>query len=187
MYQVFPLKTSKCHKSCRLSALLLPICSRAGPVHLSCVVQYIQPVAQPYSIFAQIPHQGHQPPEVAHRADDLLRDTLFSLLPPLDAACRQCSGRGHHPVHHAAQAAQLHRRGAGRSAGLCAGCCRQQPRALGRDAPYSAAALISCEAANRRNEKKAFSEAASFFPFRLPLRGLKGASRPFLVPPAPRK
>ena len=26
----------------------------------------------------------------------------------------------------------------------------------------------SCEAANRRNEKKAFSEAASFFPFRLP-------------------
>ena len=82
MYQVCPLKTSKCHKSCRLSALLPPICSRAGPVHLPCVVQYIQPVAQPYSIFAQIPHQGHQPPEVAHRADDLLRDTLFSLLLP---------------------------------------------------------------------------------------------------------
>ena len=45
----------------------------------------------------------------------------------------------------------------------------------------------SCEAANRRNEKKAFSEAASFFPFRLLLWGLKGASSPFLVPPAPRK
>ena len=45
----------------------------------------------------------------------------------------------------------------------------------------------SCEAANRRNEKKAFSEAASFFPFRQLLRGLKGASSPFLVPPAPRK
>ena len=45
----------------------------------------------------------------------------------------------------------------------------------------------SCEAASRRNEKKAFSEAASFFPFRQPLRGLKGASSPFLVPPAPRK
>ena len=45
----------------------------------------------------------------------------------------------------------------------------------------------SCEAANRRNEKKAFSEAASFFPFRQHLRGLKGASSPFLVPPAPRK
>ena len=45
----------------------------------------------------------------------------------------------------------------------------------------------SCEAANRRNEKKAFSAAASFFPFRLLLRGLKGASSPFLVPPAPRK
>ena len=44
----------------------------------------------------------------------------------------------------------------------------------------------SCEAANRRNEKKAFSEAASFFPFRLPLRGLKGASSPFLVDPARR-
>ena len=43
-----------------------------------------------------------------------------------------------------------------------------------------------CEAANRRNEKKAFSEAASFFPFRLPLRGLKGASSPFLVGPARR-
>ena len=43
-----------------------------------------------------------------------------------------------------------------------------------------------CEAANRRNEKKAFSEAASFFPFRLPLRGLKGASSPFLVDPARR-
>ena len=44
----------------------------------------------------------------------------------------------------------------------------------------------SCEAANRRNEKKAFSEAASFFPFRQPLWGLKGASSPFLVDPARR-
>ena len=44
-----------------------------------------------------------------------------------------------------------------------------------------------CEAASRRNEKKAFSAAASFFPFRPLLRGLKGASSPFLVPPAPRK
>ena len=44
----------------------------------------------------------------------------------------------------------------------------------------------SCEAANRRNEKKAFSEAASFFPFRQLLRGLKGASSPFLVGPARR-
>ena len=43
-----------------------------------------------------------------------------------------------------------------------------------------------CKAANRRNEKKAFSEAASFFPFRLLLRGLKGASSPFLVDPARR-
>ena len=42
------------------------------------------------------------------------------------------------------------------------------------------------EAVNRRNEKKAFSEAASFFPFRLLLRGLKGASSPFLVDPARR-
>ena len=39
----------------------------------------------------------------------------------------------------------------------------------------------SCEAANRRNEKKALSAATSFFPFRLPLRGLKGASSPFLA------
>ena len=38
-----------------------------------------------------------------------------------------------------------------------------------------------CEAANRRNEKKAFSAAASFFPFRPLLRGLKGASSPFLA------
>ena len=45
----------------------------------------------------------------------------------------------------------------------------------------------SCEAASRRNEKKAFSAAASFFPFRPLLRGLKGASSPFLVDPAPRK
>ena len=44
----------------------------------------------------------------------------------------------------------------------------------------------SCEAANRKNEKKALSEAASFFPFRQPLWGLKGASSPFPVP-APRK
>ena len=44
----------------------------------------------------------------------------------------------------------------------------------------------SCEAANRRNEKKALSAAASFFPFRQPLRGLKGASSPFLVDPARR-
>ena len=43
-----------------------------------------------------------------------------------------------------------------------------------------------CEAANRRNEKKALSAAASFFPFRLLLRGLKGASSPFLVDPARR-
>ena len=44
----------------------------------------------------------------------------------------------------------------------------------------------SREAANRRNEKKALSAATSFFPFRLPLRGLKGASSPFLVGPARR-
>ena len=42
------------------------------------------------------------------------------------------------------------------------------------------------EAVNGRNEKKAFSEAASFFPFRLLLWGLKGASSPFLVGPARR-
>ena len=34
--------------------------------------------------------------------------------------------------------------------------------------------------------KNAFSAATSFFPFRLPLRGLKGASSPFLVDPARR-
>ena len=39
----------------------------------------------------------------------------------------------------------------------------------------------SCGAANRRSEKNAFSEAASIFPLRLPLRGLKGASSPFLA------
>ena len=44
----------------------------------------------------------------------------------------------------------------------------------------------SCEAANRRSEKNAFSEAASIFPLRLPLRGLKGARSPFLVGPARR-
>ena len=44
----------------------------------------------------------------------------------------------------------------------------------------------SCGAANRRNEKKALSAAASFFPFRQLLRGLKGASSPFLVDPARR-
>ena len=38
-----------------------------------------------------------------------------------------------------------------------------------------------CEAANRRNEKKALSAATSFFPFRQPLWGLKGASSPFLA------
>ena len=43
-----------------------------------------------------------------------------------------------------------------------------------------------CEAANRRNEKKALSAATSFFPFRQPLWGLKGASSPFLVDPARR-
>ena len=37
------------------------------------------------------------------------------------------------------------------------------------------------EAVNRRNEKKALSAATSFFPFRLLLWGLKGASSPFLV------
>ena len=44
----------------------------------------------------------------------------------------------------------------------------------------------SCGAANRRNEKKALSAATSFFPFRLLLWGLKGASSPFLVGPARR-
>ena len=37
------------------------------------------------------------------------------------------------------------------------------------------------EAVKRRNEKKALSAATSFFPFRLLLRGLKGASSPFLA------
>ena len=44
----------------------------------------------------------------------------------------------------------------------------------------------SCGAANRRSEKNAFSEAASIFVLRQPLRGLKGASSPFLVGPARR-
>ena len=35
-------------------------------------------------------------------------------------------------------------------------------------------------------QKNAFSEAASIFPLRLLLRGLKGASSPFLVDPARR-
>ena len=42
------------------------------------------------------------------------------------------------------------------------------------------------EAVNRRSEKNALSEAASIFPLRLLLRGLKGASSPFLVDPARR-
>jgi len=42
------------------------------------------------------------------------------------------------------------------------------------------------EAVNRRSEKNALSEAASIFPLRLPLWGLKGASSPFLVDPARR-
>ena len=37
------------------------------------------------------------------------------------------------------------------------------------------------EAVNRRSPKNAFSEAASIFGLRLPLRGLKGASSPFLA------
>ena len=36
-------------------------------------------------------------------------------------------------------------------------------------------------AVNRRSPKNAFSEAASIFGLRLPLRGLKGASSPFLA------
>ena len=52
---------------------------------------------------------------------------------------------------------------------VSAGCYRQQR------------GNTSCEAASRRNEKKAFSAVASFFPFRLLLRGLKGASSPFLA------
>ena len=55
------------------------------------------------------------------------------------------------------------------------------------DATVSREGNTRCEAASRRNEKKAFSAAASFFPFRPLLWGLKGASSPFLVPPAPRK
>ena len=42
------------------------------------------------------------------------------------------------------------------------------------------------EAVNRRSPKNAFSEAASIFGLRQPLRGLKGASSPFLVGPARR-
>ena len=57
---------------------------------------------------------------------------------------------------------------------VSAGHCRQQR------------GNTSCEAANRRNEKKALSAATSFFPFRQPLWGLKGASSPFLVDPARR-
>ena len=41
-------------------------------------------------------------------------------------------------------------------------------------------------AVNRRSEKNALSEAASIFPLRLLLWGLKGASSPFLVGPARR-
>ena len=58
---------------------------------------------------------------------------------------------------------------------------RKQGGAVGAAASrMRAAAKQTLGAATR------LSEAASFFPFRLPLRGLKGASSPFLVDPARR-
>ena len=81
MYQVFPLKTSKCYKSRRLSALPASLCCHTGPVGHPCVVQHFHPMAQSNAIFAQIPHQRHQPTEVARRADDLFRRAFPALLP----------------------------------------------------------------------------------------------------------
>ena len=52
----------------------------------------------------------------------------------------------------------------------------------GAPAPLRGAAAAAAEGpSNRRSEKNAFSEAASIFPLRLLLWGLKGASSPFLV------
>ena len=49
-------------------------------------------------------------------------------------------------------------------------------------APLRGAAAAAAEGpSNRRSEKNAFSEAASIFPLRLLLWGLKGASSPFFV------
>lgn len=58
---------------------------------------------------------------------------------------RECSGRGHHPVHHAAQTAQLHRRGAGRSAGAFAlDAAASSLERSGEMRRHSAAALSRC-------------------------------------------
>ena len=52
----------------------------------------------------------------------------------------------------------------------------------GATAPLRGAAAAAAEGlSNRRSAKNAFSEAASIFPLRLLLWGLKGASSPFLV------
>ena len=52
----------------------------------------------------------------------------------------------------------------------------------GAPAPLRGAAAAAAEGpSNRRSEKNAFSEAASIFPLRLLLWGLKGASSPFFV------
>ena len=52
----------------------------------------------------------------------------------------------------------------------------------GAPAPLRGAAAAAAEGpSNRRSAKNAFSEAASIFPLRLLLWGLKGASSPFLV------
>ena len=57
----------------------------------------------------------------------------------------------------------------------------------GAPAPLRGAAAAAAEGpSNRRNEKNAFSEAASFFVWSPSSLGLKGASSPFLVGPARR-
>lgn len=49
----------------------------------TCLRHPVHPASGPALLhFRTDTASGHQPPEVAHRADDLLRDTLFSLLLP---------------------------------------------------------------------------------------------------------
>ena len=68
-------------------------------------------------------------------------------------------------------------------------CCRSNCKVSSSHkprSPFGGAAAAAAEGLQMESREKIVSEAARFFPVRLPLWGLKGASSPFLVGPARR-
>ena len=145
-------------------------CKQASPAGLACLLfhgkgrngrQHLLALAPLRGASRQLGNEPSQalrassPEGRAKTVEGVFLASPFERLPPVGGRCRAATKRGQ---------------------GVTEGDGEGAP------APLRGAAAAAAEGpSNRRSAKNAFSEAASIFPLRLLLWGLKGASSPFFV------